>query len=211
MATEIMRNSRQITNANQLDLEWIDIWALVMLLQCLVSPDTCPFTQEVADLQRCGGDLDSFISNMYILKRKPSITEKYLSLRLMNWSSLFIACDLCTSFEPFSRPTASQVSNFLARERGNCIQLKVSQGSALETKDKSMAQALANGDAIEYCDLPNEGTNSCAFLCLKLADMLSANEFSSQEHLCKAIEDVICNYPSILNPFRDIDETYDVL
>ena len=129
MAPEIVSTRRQIKNANQLDLERIDVWALGLLFQCVISPDGRPFTIE---LLKCDSHdtIRDYIQEMYEHHKKPEMSDKYVNNRLTLWSILFIVCELCTSFQPFLRPSANQVSQFLERGHGNCVQLTLSQASA---------------------------------------------------------------------------------
>ena len=168
MALEIIGKSRRLSFANRLDLERIDVWALGLLFQCLFSPDTCPFTIEAGQQNICNNNIEDFINNMYILRKRPEITYKYIKQRLTTWSLLFVACELCTDFSPHRMPSANQILHFLQNDHEKCISLNLSQASALEKKVQNFAYAAASNIALPYHSVENDGSNSCSFLCLKL-------------------------------------------
>ena len=54
-----------------------------------------------------------------------------------------------------------------------CFNLKYSQNSGLENNDAQVAVDCANGKpAPGFLDVPNDGTNACAFLVIKIADKI---------------------------------------
>ena len=132
MAPEIIGKSRRLSFAKRLDLERIDVWALGLLFQCLFSPDTRPFTIEAGQQNFCNNNIEDFINNMYIQRKKPEITYKYIKRRLTTWSLLFVACELCADFSPHRRPSTNQILYFLQNDHEKYISLNLSQASALE-------------------------------------------------------------------------------
>ena len=60
--------------------------------------------------------------------------------------------------------------------------------------------------------LIGDATNSCVFLCLKIADrILSDTTVLSWNDLVRISESVIRTLPKVINEFRDISPRYDVL
>ena len=60
--------------------------------------------------------------------------------------------------------------------------------------------------------LIGDATNSCVFLCLKIADrILSDTTVLSWNDLVHISESVIRTLPKVINEFRDISLRYDVL
>ena len=207
MAPEIIRSSRQLTSAAQQDLERADIWALGMLFQCVISPDSQPFLEEVKKNNLCGETLDNFIVKMFSLGNKPSMTDKYLYKRVDVWSSIFIVCELATQIEPCKRADLLDIDHFLNRENGISVSMNVSQATALEKFDFSFAKGTPEDEL-----LTNDGTNSCCFLCLKIASVLFQSSKSRSEIVHEAVdlsEDVIRTYPRYLNAHRDISKMYE--
>jgi len=95
--------------------------------------------------------------------------------------------------------------------------LKFSQNSALEKSDAQIAVECANGkQAPGFVDVPNDGTNACAFLAIKIAEKsinvldqkITSNGFKS---IAEVAEQIICFFPREINDFRDKDQLYDVL
>ncbi len=63
----------------------------------------------------------------------------------------------------------------------------------------------------ERC-LCDDGTNACAFLCLKIAHNIFTNSNScSWQDIAKISEKVIVDFPRAINDYRDVSKNYDVV
>ena len=96
------------------------------------------------------------------------------------------------------------------------VPLQVSQASSLCEQNKIAAERLnsSNAISIEYEDeetaVDNDGTNSCAFLGLEIANrFLASNEPLKWSELKTTAEDVINNYPIVINQLRVKEELYE--
>ena len=107
-------------------------------------------------------------------KEKPCLGKKYEKYQATDWFLLLQAFEKCTSFVPSERPSASEITAFISGEGeiSNCVNvpLSVSQTTAVATFDRRM---LAE-DRVGVClnAIIKDGTNSCAFFCLQIADYL---------------------------------------
>lgn len=108
-------------------------------------------------------------------------------------------------------PTASSVQ----------IHLKNSQSTSLEEFDREVARVVAkNGefDAENALSQPdNDGTNACAFLSIKIANEIyrlfqegRCDDKQFVENVCAETERIIIDLPFAINPYRNIEEFYDV-
>ena len=77
---------------------------------------------------------------------------------------------------------------------------------------------MSRGDKVpdEFPD--NDGTNACAFLCVKIAHEIC--KFREEaiggskklwQNICEVAENVITEFPRVVNPYRNCEELYDVL
>ena len=90
-----------------------------------------------------------------------------------------------------------------AEECNRVAATRIQEGSSISKKEMDeLYQSLLIGDA----------TNSCVFLCLKIADrILSDTTVLSWNDLVRISESVIRTLPKVINEFRDISPRYDVL
>lgn len=82
---------------------------------------------------------------------------------------------LKTTFPAHARPTLEELDAILKipDHCDCCFNLKFSQNSALERSDAQIAIECVNGkQATGFIDVPNDGTNVCAFLAIKIADKI---------------------------------------
>ena len=77
---------------------------------------------------------------------------------------------------------------------------------------------MSRGDKVpdEFPD--NDGTNACAFLCVKIAHEI--HKFREEaiggskklwQNICEVAENVITEFPRVVNPYKNCEEIYDVL
>lgn len=77
-----------------------------------------------------------------------------------------------------------------------------------------------NGDFAAQNAFPqpdNDGTNACAFLSIKIANEIyglyqegRCDNKQFVENICEETERIITNFPFLINPYRNIEEFYDV-
>ena len=145
--------------------------------------------------------------------------SKYQKQRATVWREVEAVHLAATTFPARARPTLEELDAILKMPDhcDCCFNLKFSQNSALEKSDAQIAVECANGkQAPGFVDVPNDGTNACAFLAIKIADKIinvfdqkiPSNGFKS---IAEVAEQIIWFYPQEINDFRDKDQRYDVL
>ena len=126
----------------------------------------------------------------------------------------------CTNFDPNNRFTLRAIDEVLD---GRCdvyktcevLKLNVTQSTAIEQADHHIAKLMENHmQSPVPVSVPNEGTNACAFLAVKIGDRiiheLNGN-VSDTVSLAEMIEEVIWCLPEKINVNRDVTKLYDVL
>ena len=154
---------------------------------------------------------------------------KYKHLQATNWAILEGVYHDCTEWDPWRRPTASEVVANL-QTCGNeslceTTPWKVSQTSSLEKFDRELAERISadGSDIPQYITPANDGTNACAFLCAKIAHDLQMSEEeqngNTQQFFTKLpsrVEQIISEHPPEINKVRTmnlyhIDEASKIL
>ena len=107
-------------------------------------------------------------------EKKLCISAKYKHLQATDWLLLEGVYHVCKAWDPYRRPTASEVVSNLGscdNESRENTPLRVSQTSSLEKFDREIAERISGdgSDIPQYVALANDGTNACAFLCAKIA------------------------------------------
>lgn len=102
------------------------------------------------------------------------------------------------------------------------IHLKISQSSFIENLDGNIADEMHNllnkdcggsNAILQQVNLAGDGTNACAFLCLKIAhEVLTrcTKDQKSWREIAQISEDVIANFPRAIHEHRDISKHYDI-
>ena len=230
MSPEILLPEMRPKNGSIADLKAVDIWALGMVLFDLADPSSkYPYHQEIES------DCNAFpfktsresLGDLMRKKMLPSPTPKYQVLQATHWDTVFQVHKRCVTFESEKRlRTASQVKDFLEDRQisvpCNIINLAVSQTSGLQEYDRRVAEKFAASMELTLkgtsCTVTkNDGTNACVFLCLKVLDEVSRLMTSSAggEVLTDEIErittEVISNFPTMLNEYREKNLLYTVM
>lgn len=99
------------------------------------------------------------------------------------------------------------------------MHLKLSQATAVQQFDHRFAVQLKDNATAEPAEqsenvLDNGGTKACAFLSVKIADVILGEVVTGIEFfmgLAKAIEDTIWHLPETINEHRDLHRMYDAL
>ena len=121
-----------------------------------------------------------------------------------------------------TRVTTAKLSSILSakqpEESLNVLRLNVSQATALSNADSLLAKRVDEHIASktmrttdESClILDNDGTNAGVFLDLGICDrFLTSDGCMSWAEFQSVAENVIMDFPSLINPFRNTDETYE--
>ena len=206
---------------NQEDLKRADIWSFAMIVYCLMNPDVNhPYEHSLSP----DGKKESIESLKVCLeaKRLPQHGPEYEFLQLSEWWRLENAFKECAKFEPELRPSAHDLTAMLSKDKSlftsveHVLPLEVSQASSLCEQDKIAAERLNSLDAIssEYENdataVDSDGTNSCAFLGLEIANQFLASQKPLEwSELKTTAEDVISNYPVVINQLRNKEELYE--
>ena len=107
MAPEIYGCS--LKNASLSDLNKTDIWSLGVLAYAVVNPNLInPYHKETEVL---GGGLLTTDTMKLLMQREqlPTHDPKYETRRITEWWQIEEIFDMCTNFEPSSRPTTAEV------------------------------------------------------------------------------------------------------
>ena len=208
LAPEILPGG-SLHSANQEDLMKIDVWALGMTLFCLLNPDL-PYPFIIEKPKQCS--LSSFeifmgekLNGDLVL---PKMSDKYFKSRWIHWGKLYRMYLNVADISYDNRPllTSDFVMEIFDRSV-SIIHLNVSQETALV----NYSDQVARGKSVSHPT--NDGTNSCVFLCYKIASHFASHPSKGPEdelHIKNVVEHIILEYPTVINSFRDIDRPYDV-
>ena len=178
MSPEILLPERTSGPLSMADLMRADVWALGMVFFNLVNPSQrYPYLAEVqkAKVTRRIDDIKMFVSELHRKEAKPVMDSKYQKQRATVWREVEAVHLAATTFPTRARPTLEELDAILKMPDhcDCCFDLKFSQNSALEKSDAQVAVECANGkQAPGFVDVPNNGTNACAFLAIKIADKI---------------------------------------
>jgi hypothetical protein len=208
-APEILTNCRSVSVS---ELKAVDMWALGMVFFVLINPDVSyPYQKELRSAQTPGDVLKELLSN----KEHPKHSIKYCVLQATDWIPIWNVYEWCTRFDPRDRPDAKQLVKAL--ESSNVIEfrdipLSIDQNSALE---KAAFKAVQHGRRPGFeLHVPNDGTNSCAFLSVNFAhQILKRGNQPTPRWIEMAVmaEKVIDSTPLLINHHRNISRKYDVM
>ncbi len=242
MAPEILVNDFQLPVASLDDLKRVDMWAYGMVLFNLINPGLKhPFQINMQTNQFAGKTPSQLLEKFARSKEKPIHQQKYAEKQASEWWCLVNIYESCTVFEPSLRPSAEDVINILSKVRNlttqreadtaseevavcesKQIHLRVCQTSFIESRDRHVAaeqQLIENSPSSSPSDmystercLRDDGTNTCAFLCLKIAHNIFTNSNScSWQDIAKISKKVIVDFPRAINNYRDVSKNYDVV
>ena len=219
MAPELHLHPANSLNHN--DLVKADIWAFGLIMYCLINPDIDHPYQPVFTEAGMSESLDSLKCLLEAKKVLPQ-RSKYEFLLVSEWWQVEAAYQACAKFDPDERPTAAELSSILSVQQPegslNVVPLNVSQATALSNVDSFLAERVKGNRASngvqttdELCSLlDNDGTNACVFLDLGICDrFLSTDHCITWTELKSVAENVITEFPLLINQFRNKDETYE--
>lgn len=201
-------------------LKACDVWALGMVIFMLLNPDLeFPYQYELDQLpQKTFECLKGDIARRFKQCLLPTWSSKHSKLQATAWWELEAIFYESTRFGPKDRPSAGQVvqlfQNVNTRPPCRDIPLSASQSTAIECNDK----LVAIGATPLNENIPNDATNSCAFLSVLITELFivercnvkSAAEAKQWNVLSSEIDNIILAMPSRFNPFREIKRMYDV-
>ena len=227
-APELFVKEMVLSDASIGDFMLADIWALGMICFSIINPSVkYPYRSEI----RSAGNISSqdqlkiFISSLLRQKKLPLYDDKYAVERATVWRGLEEIYRGCANFDRHSRLSLEEAATILCRESKrvsddlDVVHLKVSQATAVQQFDHRLAVQL-KGNTDEKpaeqmeCALNNDGTNACAFLSVKIADVILSEVVTGIEffaELAEAIEDTIWHLLERINVHRDLHRMYDAL
>ena len=226
-APELFVKEMVLSDASIGDFMLADIWALGMICFSLINPSVkYPYRLEIRSAGNISQDqLKIFISSLLRQKKLPLYDDKYAVERATVWRGLEEIYRGCANFDRHSRLSLEEAATILCRESKrvsddlDVVHLKVSQATAVQQFDHRLAVQL-EGNTDEKpaeqmeCALNNDGTNACAFLSVKIADVILSEVVTGIEffaELAEAIEDSIWHLPERINVHRDLHRMYDAL
>ncbi|XP_028391896.1 calcium-dependent protein kinase 2-like [Dendronephthya gigantea] len=206
------------------DLKKADMWAFGLVMYCLLNPDVDHPYQPVFAEAGLNESLDS-LKCLHEARKVPQQRSNYEFLLLSEWWQVEEAYNACVKFDPNLRAQALELSSILSvkqpEESLNVVHLNVSQATALSNFDGMLAEnivqsapnttaALRTADEI-ICSVPsNDGTNACVFLDLAICDrFLPLDQCMTWDELKSIAENVITEFPLLINTYRDINEIYE--
>lgn len=175
MAPEIFSGNRLPTAATIEDLKAIDIWVLGMVFFMLLNPNMKhPFENEI----KINGSTLQLLKGSSQRKKCQVMTE---SAKFSSYPMVSDVFKRCTRFSPSERPTAIEIGNVLSGTNAmpvlfRDIPLEVCQTTAVESFDQSFL-AFGVYYVTDQVSIPNDATNACSFLCLKVADFSLVSSF----------------------------------
>ncbi|CAB4026215.1 serine threonine- kinase, partial [Paramuricea clavata] len=103
MAPELLMNSPAVTEASLADFMMADIWAFGMVVFNLINPGLQhPYELNMKNHVRTPLILFQEFARK---NERPVMQSKYESLQSGEWAGLKNTFELCTTFEPLSRPS----------------------------------------------------------------------------------------------------------
>jgi hypothetical protein len=201
------------------------MWAYGMVIYCILNPDAkFPFYFDAKEARESWVgperfDVLAFLEENIAKQKKPKHSSKYHHLRqTREWRTLADIYEICTAFHPTERPTATQVVSTLTElKHFNIIPLAVSQNSALERFDRSVAAGLESNALIIQEDQVDNAINACSFICVTLGHLLLSEKndiiatgTTLQDTIVNVAERTIRDFPQHFNAYRNLEQRYDV-
>ena len=189
---EILNN--EVTKMNIEQLKQADVWGLGITLHKVLNPSTgMPYFEKYKN-----EDINKYLEDLPQLTKKSPPEDKlaYESLQSTKWQNVYLAYQSCLQVNPVERETLVNIKTILERktvEECHNFPLQFHQGSAFEDNP--------------FCS--NDGTNSCTFLALKIAENVCSN-IVTPESLVYEAGRIIQDFPRQLNNHRDKNDTYEV-
>lgn len=215
MAPEIFNPSKGFI-ASLNDLKAVDVWALGMVFFMLLNPDLDhPFSVELRNARGKGTSGREIVAMQFEKSNLPTSSPKYQIQQASDWLVIEDLTKKCLCFNPRERVTAQDICEYLKHDDVSfpCrnITLKCSQSTAAE-QFFDLNASIRCGE-----NIPNDGTNSCAFLSVLIMDKLISEgddlpeTIDEWEEIAESVADIITNAPSRFNHLRDISKEYDAV
>ena len=183
-----------------------------------------PYSQELKRSLEKGESALQGLENLMREKKLPAEPLKYQHKHATDWYFIECISKQCINFSPEGRSTMEEVVAMIGQEPAASsiqIHLKNSQSTSLAEFDHKVAEMVyKNGDFAAQNAFPqpdNDGTNACAFLSIKIANEIyglyqegRCDNKQFVENICEETERIITNFPFLINPYRNIEEFYDV-
>lgn len=139
------------------DLKRADVWSLGMLMFVLMNPDLeYPYAIEM-EKESVSSVLEAreALHCLMCQNKKPTYSEKYSSVRAVDWIKIDKAFQSCTSFQSNKRVTANEALKILGSQAiSRCIPVKTYKQSFIEGEDvmaanrpKTSKQFIHSGDS----------------------------------------------------------------
>ena len=209
----------------------MDTWAYGMILFVLANPTLkYPYEKELI-LEKERNALTPAVDALQdILRRsqRPKCSEQYEVQQATVWNDILQLHQQCTDFDESRRiismkDVVSKLESAPLSSLCHYFNLRNSQSTAVEVKDQEVAEMLTRGVAssstVQDDAVPNDGTNACVFLALKICDVVLSSDCARNKDLLeKKLEElphvaskVIARYPEELNRVRQVSSLYSVL
>ena len=125
--------------------------------------------------------------------------------------------EICTAFHSTERPKATQVVSTPTKLKHFNILLAVSQNSALEHFDRSVAAGLESNALIIQEDQVDNAINACSFICVTLGHLLLSEKnniiatgTTLQDTIVNVAECTIRDILQHFNAYTNLEQRYDV-
>ena len=201
-------------------LKACDVWGLGMIIFLLLNPDLeFPYQYELDQVpQKNFASLRNELVSRFKQRILPTWSSKYSRFQATIWREIEAIFSQCAHFCSRSRPSVQEVVQLFQVAKINPprhdIPLLTSQSTAIERHDR----LVAVGDIPTDQDIPDDATNSCAFLSILVTELIAGKGSDwhcrcSDEQwyaLSSEIDKIILTQPTRFNPIRDVTRLYDV-
>eukprot|EP00112_Aurelia_sp_Birch-Aquarium-sp1_P022760 Seg6526.1 transcript_id=Seg6526.1/GoldUCD/mRNA.D3Y31 product="hypothetical protein" protein_id=Seg6526.1/GoldUCD/D3Y31 len=154
-----------------------DLWSLGMLPLCIVNPATkVPYFEEAKVSRIKQGQREHYVKTKILLGLQPKQDRSHQALCASAWYAVEQAFKGLVVKEPSNRMSLQRLSDLLNQDiESQSFPLRIHHGSAMEKaqeKHPRLSQPVNQSEpALKVPE--NNGTNACAFLCLKLFEEIT--------------------------------------
>ena len=229
MSPEILVQDDNSFEASLHNLMTSHKWSLGMTFFTMVNPNIkCPYLLEIRSAKETiatQGDVQKFVSNLLHNKILPKSDGKYNTSRATVWFKLeedrltqvYMGYTNFDSNERFTLRDIDEVLDGRCDVYKTCdvLKLRVTQSKAIKQADHHIPKLMDNHmQSNGPVSVPNEGTNTCAFLAVKIGDRIIHEldgNISDTVSLAEMIREVIWCLPEKINVNSDVAKLYDML